>query len=107
MTDIDYFEMNRIGWDLRAQAHIKSTFYDVDGFLAGKTSLREIELLELGEVQGRSLLHLQCHFGLDTLSWTRLGARCTGVDISPVAIEQAKSLAEQSDLKTHFVCSRL
>ena len=105
MTDIDYFEMNRIGWDLRAQAHIKSTFYDVDGFLAGKTSLREIELLELGEVQGRSLLHLQCHFGLDTLSWTRLGARCTGVDISPVAIEQAKSLAEQSDLKTHFVCS--
>ena len=68
MTDIDYFEMNRIGWDLRTPAHVESTFYDVDGFLAGNTSLREIELLELGEVKGKSLLHLQCHFGLDTLS---------------------------------------
>lgn len=105
MPNIDYFEMNRIGWDRRAQAHVESTFYDVEGFLAGNTSLREIELLELAEVKGRSLLHLQCHFGLDTLSWTRLGARCTGVDISPVAIEQAKNLALKTGLETQFVCS--
>jgi SAM-dependent methyltransferase len=105
MPNIDYFEMNRVGWDRRAQAHVESTFYDVEGFLAGNTSLREIELLELGEVKGRSLLHLQCHFGLDTLSWTRLGARCTGVDISPVAIEQAKNLALKTGLETQFVCS--
>jgi SAM-dependent methyltransferase len=105
MPNIDYFEMNRIGWDRRALAHVESTFYDVEGFLAGNTSLREIELLELGEVKGLSLLHLQCHFGLDTLSWTRLGARCTGVDISPVAIEQAKKLALKAGLDTQFVCS--
>jgi SAM-dependent methyltransferase len=105
MPNVDYFEMNRIGWDRRALAHVASTFYDVEGFLAGNTSLREIELLELGEVKGRSLLHLQCHFGLDTLSLTRLGARCTGVDISPVAIEQAKKLALKAELDTQFVCS--
>ena len=105
MTNTDYFEMNRIGWDRRALTHMESTFYDVDGFLKGNTSLREIELLELGEVEGKSLLHLQCHFGLDTLSWTRLGARCTGVDISPVAIEQAKILTVKAGLETQFLCT--
>lgn len=105
MSDIDYFEMNRMGWDHRAKAHFGSAFYDVNGFLAGKTSLREIELNELGEVAGRNLLHLQCHFGLDTLSWTRMGASCTGVDISPVAIEQAKGLAQKTGLDARFVCS--
>jgi predicted TPR repeat methyltransferase len=105
MSDNDYFEMNRIGWDRRAKVHIESAFYDVNGFLAGKTSLREIERRELKEVAGRSLLHLQCHFGLDTLSWTRMGARCTGVDISPVAIESARDLAKRSGLDARFVCS--
>lgn len=105
MSEIDYFEMNRVGWDRRTKAHIGSAFYDVNGFLAGKTSLREIELRELGSVAGCSLLHLQCHFGLDTLSWARMGANCTGVDISPVAIEQAKGLAQQTGLDTRFVCS--
>lgn len=105
MSAIDYFEMNRIGWDRRAKVHIESAFYDVKGFLAGKTSLQEIELSELKEVAGRSLLHLQCHFGLDTLSWTRMGASCTGVDISPVAIETAKDLAQKTGLDARFVCS--
>jgi SAM-dependent methyltransferase len=105
MSDTDYFEMNRIGWDRRAKVHIESAFYDVNGFLAGKTSLREIELGELKEVAGRSLLHLQCHFGLDTLSLTRMGASCTGVDISPVAIESARDLAKKTGLDARFVCS--
>lgn len=107
MSDIDYFEMNRIGWDRRANAHVKSKFYDVEGFLAGKTSLREIELNELRQVSGRSLLHLQCHFGLDTLSWARLGARCTGVDLSPVAIGHANNLKEKTGLDARFICSNV
>lgn len=102
---MNYFEMNREGWDLRAMAHFESEFYDVAGFLDGETSLREIELAELTDVAGRSLLHLQCHFGLDTLSWTRLGAKCTGVDISPVAIEKAHSLKGQAGLDAKFVCT--
>lgn len=101
----DYFEMNRRGWDRRAEAHFGSRFYDVDGFLAGRTSLREIERAELVHVAGKRLLHLQCHFGLDTLSWARQGARCTGVDLSPVAIAKARELAERCDLEARFIAS--
>lgn len=105
MKDVDYLEMNRIGWDRRARAHVDSAFYDVQGFLAGRTSLREIELEQLGSVAGRRLLHLQCHFGLDTLSWARMGAQCTGVDLSPVAIELAEELRQKTGLDARFVCS--
>ena len=104
-SEAHYFEMNRVGWDRRAEVHIESKFYDVDGFMAGASSLREIELAELREVTGKTLLHLQCHFGLDTLSWVREGAICTGVDISPVAIQNAQKLARQADLSAEFVCS--
>lgn len=102
-----YFELNRVGWDQRARIHFDSEFYDVQGFLRGETSLREIELAELTDLNGRSLLHLQCHFGLDTLSWARMGAHCTGVDISPVAIEQARELSKESGVDAHFVCSNV
>ena len=105
MTDIDYFEMNRLGWDRRVKIHAESDFYDVKGFLAGSSSLREIELKELGDVCGLTLLHLQCHFGLDTLSFARMGASCTGVDLSPAAIEQAQKLAQTAGLDAQFICS--
>lgn len=105
MSNAEYFEMNRAGWDQRARAHFVSKFYDVDGFVSGGLSLREIELVELGDVSGRRLLHLQCHFGLDTLSWARRGACCTGVDISPVAIEKARELAALTQLDAEFVCT--
>lgn len=106
-SEAQYFEMNRAGWDRRAAVHVESNFYDVDGFLAGATSLREIELAELQDVAGKKLLHLQCHFGLDTLSWARAGAICTGVDISPVAIQKAQELAARASLSAKFVCSSL
>jgi len=99
--------MNRAAWDLRTEAHFVSRFYDVEGFVKGETSLREIELAELGDVEGRRLLHLQCHFGLDTLSWVRRGAICTGVDISPAAIGKARELSKQVKLDAEFVCSDL
>lgn len=101
----DYLALNRRGWDLRARVHFESSFYDVAGFLAGNTSLREIELAELPDVRGKRLLHLQCHFGLDTLSWARMGAACTGVDLSPEAIRLARELAAQAQLEAEFVCS--
>ena len=105
MTDSNYLDINRSGWDQRAKIHFTSDFYDVEGFLSGKTSLKEIELAELKDVAGRRMLHLQCHFGLDTLSWAREGAICTGVDLSPVAIEQARDLAGRTGLQAEFVCS--
>jgi SAM-dependent methyltransferase len=105
MSSTDYLELNRAGWDRRALAHFESRFYDVPGFLAGASSLREIELAELGDVAGKRMLHLQCHFGLDTLSWVRRGATCTGADLSPESIRLARELATQAGLEAEFVCS--
>ena len=83
---------NRLLWDELTAIHERSAFYDVEGFLAGGSSLTWPELDELGpEVAGKRLLHLQCHFGLDTLSWARMGATVTGVDFSSQAIELALS----------------
>ncbi|HNH21535.1 MAG TPA: SAM-dependent methyltransferase, partial [Ferruginibacter sp.] len=73
------FEANRASWNKRTGVHKDSAFYDLASFKKGKTSLMPIELDELGNVQGKTLLHLQCHFGMDTLSWEREGAIVTGV----------------------------
>lgn len=100
-----YREVNRAAWNEWAGIHVGSKFYDVEGFKAGRTSLNSFEMVEVGEVSGKSLLHLQCHFGMDTLSWARLGARVTGVDFSDRAIETAQSLAKELDLEAEFVCS--
>ena len=95
--------LNRESWDKKALVHGDDRYYDIAGFLAGESSLRETELSLCGEVEGLDLLHLQCHFGLDTLSWARLGARATGLDFSPVAISKARRLAIQAGLSTDFV----
>mgnify|MGYP006289716447 FL=1 len=101
----EHLEANLGWWDERVPLHARSDFYDVEGFKAGRISLMPLEREELGDVSGRSLLHLQCHFGLDTLSWARLGARVTGVDFSPQAIDLARSLAQELELDARFICS--
>jgi len=83
---------------------VNSRFYDVPGFLKGNDTLPEPDRQAVGDVQGRTLLHLQCHFGLDTLSWARNGAIVTGVDLSDISIERARSLATQAKLDAKFVC---
>lgn len=98
-------QRNRHAWDLRTAAHLDTEFYDVDAFRRGGLSLRGLEREELGDVQGQSLLHLQCHFGLDTLSWARLGATVTGVDFSQDSIAAARSLAAETGIEAAFVCS--
>lgn len=100
-----YSEANKKAWDQRTPVHLNSAFYDVAGFKAGKTSLQEIELSELTQVKGKNLLHLQCHFGLDTLSWARKGARVTGVDFSSTAIKAASVLSQQLEIDAEFICS--
>ena len=102
-----YMGINQENWDERVQIHKNSNFYDVQGFKDGKLSLLPLELKELGEVKGKSLLHLQCHFGLDTLSWSRLGATVTGVDFSPKAIEYAKVLSQDLKLNADFILSNI
>lgn len=87
------FAANEALWDAWTAIHAKGEFYDLEGFRAGGVRLRPYEIEMVGDVTGKSLLHLQCHFGIDTLSWARLGARVTGADLSPDAIELARSLA--------------
>lgn len=100
----NYIEINRKSWNNRTDAHIKSEFYDMDGFMKGNTSLNEIELKLLGDVRGKSILHLQCHFGQDTISLSRLGAVTTGVDLSDKAIDYAKSIAKETNTNAEFIC---
>ncbi len=98
-------------WNHWTAIHAQSAFYDVEGFLAGKTSLLPLELEELGPYvhESTTLLHLQCHFGLDTLSWARMGAATVGLDLSDEAIGLARRLAGQAGLsdRTEFICADL
>lgn len=105
MKKNDYLEANRKRWDQLTDEHVDSSFYDLEGFKAGKDRLRSIELTELGDVAGKTLLHLQCHFGMDTLAWARRGAVVTGVDFSPRAIDLARSLREELSIPADFYCS--
>ncbi|MBQ4851392.1 class I SAM-dependent methyltransferase [Pseudoalteromonas sp. MMG012] len=101
---MNYLDINKTTWDKRTKLHVKSKFYDVDGFIQGQSSLNDIEINQLGNVKGKSLLHLQCHFGQDSLSLARLGADVTGVDLSSAAINEAIALNEQLGLNATFVC---
>ena len=105
MEDFDkYFIANKELWNQRTGVHKDSSFYDVAGFRAGKNSLTPIELSETGNVKGKKMLHLQCHFGLDSLNWARLGAEVTGIDLSDAAISEAKKLNDELGLNAQFIC---
>jgi SAM-dependent methyltransferase len=99
----EWFDANREMWDERVPIHVGSELYDVEAFVAGRSSLRPFELAELTDVRGRTLVHPQCHFGEDTLSWARLGAHVTGLDFSAPAIAAARELAARCGLQGEFV----
>jgi len=93
-------------WNRAVPITFASDYYDVQGFLSGDTSLQEAELALLNDIEGKKVLHLQCHFGQDTISLARLGANAVGVDISEKAIEKARDLAVQANQSNvTFVCS--
>ncbi len=105
MKSKDRIQENQILWDQSVPHHAASDFYDVPGFLAGRSTLDPVDVELMGDVDGLSLVHLQCHFGMDTLSWARLGARVTGVDISAVAMEEARKLADRAGLEATFTAA--
>jgi SAM-dependent methyltransferase len=94
-------QANRRGWDELAKTHFRT--YHIDRLLAGTPLLNDLIRTEVGEVQGKSLAHLLCHIGTDTLSWALLGARVTGIDISPESLKYARSLAERMGIAAEFI----
>jgi SAM-dependent methyltransferase len=90
-----FYDANRARWDESVPIHVASQGYDMEGFLRGEKALYPVEVAEVGDGAGKTLLHLQCHFGMDTLSWARLGAKVTGLDFSGPAVEQARELAQR------------
>lgn len=105
--DADYMDANRAHWDEAAPLHAASSFYDVDEFRRNPDRLKPVELAEVGDVRGKTLLHLQCHFGVDTLSWARQGAIVTGVDFSPNAVRIAGDLARELQIDARFIESNV
>jgi len=98
-----YLAINKKAWNNKTSVHLGSDFYNMPDFLKGKSSLNDIELDLLGDVNGDEILHLQCHFGQDTISLQSMGAHVTGVDLSPKSIEEARLLAKKMNASCKFV----
>jgi SAM-dependent methyltransferase len=103
----NYLDKNRSAWNQKTSQHIHSEFYELNAFLAGKNVLREVELNLLGDIRNKKILHMQCHFGMDSLCLSRMGAKVTGVDLSDEAIKQARQLNDDLNLDAQFNCCDL
>ena len=102
----EHVEANRRLWDAWTRINLTSSFYDVEGFVAGRgEDLDAISLALVGDVRGKLLLHLQCHFGMDTIRWAKHGATVTGIDFSPEAIAAARGLAARMAVPATFIQS--
>ena len=106
MNEVEnYIEINRALWDAKTGFHVQSDFYNVEGFLKGATALKQIEIDLLGDIRDKKILHLQCHFGMDSLSMARLGAKVTGIDFSEEAVKKAREMNDVLGLDATFVVS--
>jgi ubiquinone/menaquinone biosynthesis C-methylase UbiE len=101
----DYKSINKKLWNDKTEVHLRSEFYDVESFKKGTSSLKHIELDLLGDIKEKKILHLQCHFGMDTISMARMGAHVTGVDLSDKAINAANQLKQECNVEATFINS--
>ena len=102
-----WLEINKKSWNLRTGMHVDSAFYNLKGFKKSKNSLHSLEIDLLGDIQNESILHLQCHFGMDSLSLEGMGAKVTGIDFSDEAIDFAQNLAKELEMQTEFICANV
>jgi SAM-dependent methyltransferase len=103
----EYIDVNRKRWDELADVHFNGEFYNVKKFREGGIAISDLEVKEVGDVTNKKLLHLQCHFGKDTLSWARLGAQVTGVDFSSRAVSLARQLSKEVGIEATFLQSEI
>ncbi len=103
----EYYDNNKALWNAKVPIHLDAELYNMEAFMAGESSLDKATLKHLGDVSGKKVLHLQCHFGQDTLSLARMGAKATGLDISDVAVDKARELNDTLGLDARFVCCNI
>ncbi len=101
----NYKEINKNLWNEKTAIHLNTEFYDMESFLHGKNSLNPIEVGLLGDIANKDILHLQCHFGQDSISLARMGANVTGLDLSDAAIDAARETNDKLGLNAKFICS--
>ncbi len=101
---MNYLDINRTAWNARIGTHLQSEFYDLEGFKQGRNSIPDLDKSLLGDVRSKKILHLQCHFGMDTISLDRMGAEATGIDFSETAIKTARELNDELGNSARFVC---
>lgn len=94
----DWRAANRANWDERVAVHLGAPSYDMAPLRAGRGRLHAIEAAELPPVAGLRILHLQCHFGRDSLTLAQQGAEVVGLDFSHEAIKTARALADELGL---------
>lgn len=108
MSAEQMFEANRKAWNTKTGVHVQSKMYEIDAFKQGKSTLREVDLQWLGtRLKGKKVLHLQCHFGLDSFSLERLGANVTAMDLSDKAIKKAREMGSELGMQTEFICCNI
>jgi SAM-dependent methyltransferase len=107
MSNAESFAVNLAWWNGVVETHVNSSDYLTQAFRDGGDTLHPIESEEIGDVTGKTLIHLQCHFGLDTLSLARRGAEVTGLDFAPQAVKAARALAAEAKLDARFVESNV
>lgn len=106
MSDFRRFtDLNRDLWNKRVRAHLEHRLYPSAQVEAGTYEVGEPDRSDVGDVAGHRLIHLQCNAGADTLYWARRGAIVTGVDLSEVAIAEARRLSEVTGLAARFICA--
>jgi len=100
----DYYEINKKLWNQKVGIHLNTELYNMEAFMKGETSLDSATLRHLGDVKGKRILHLQCHFGQDSLSLARMGARVLALDLSDAGIQKAQELNDELGLDAEFIC---
>jgi 2-polyprenyl-3-methyl-5-hydroxy-6-metoxy-1,4-benzoquinol methylase len=105
LDSVNWRKANRANWNERVAIHLDAASYDVQSLRSGGGTLGPIEETELGSVEGLRVLHLQCHFGQDTLILAQRGAQVVGIDFSDKAISAAQNLADELGLseKARFI----
>ena len=96
LSGMKEIEANKQAWGKVAEDHYG---HYKEGLLSGEYKLNPMIVEELGDINGKTVLHLQCNTGADSIMLARMGAVVTGVDLVPDNIIYARKLAEDCGIE--------